>query len=142
MDRRTLIKSAALLVAPTSALASGGSKEAKKEVGQYVDLLPVGLPVVVERRLVTYVFVYVRLNLASNADVSRWRQKEPLFRDALVRAAHRTPFTAPKDPTRVDEARVSATLMREAVGITGPGVVRSVVVTSQTLRGRAPAHKA
>lgn len=137
MFRRTLLTALSLLVLAGSAAASEEKKPIVKEVGQYVDLTPVGLPIVVRGQLVNYVFVYVRMNLANGANVSRWREKEPYFRDALVRAAHRAPFTVPDDYQTIDTERLSATLMREAAVIAGPGVVRSVVVTSQAPRHRA-----
>jgi len=112
-------------------------KEAKGDVGQYVDLQPVGMPIVVNRQLVNYVFVYVRINLTSGANVSRLREKEPFFRDALVRAGHRAPFTLASDLGQVDVPRLTAALTREAIAIAGPGQIRSVVVTSQAPRRRA-----
>lgn len=141
MYRRTLLAALTFLVLAGPAAASGASKEKKpapREVGQYVDLTPVGLPIVVRGQLVNYVFVYVRINLAGGANVSRWREKEPFFRDALVRASHRTPFTLADDYQQIDTAKLSAALMRDAAAITGPGVVRSVVVTSQAPRRRVP----
>jgi hypothetical protein len=39
----------------------------------------------------------------------------------------------------IDTERLSASLMRDAVALTGPGVVRSVVVTSQSPRWRRKA---
>jgi hypothetical protein len=136
MLRRRLLAAAPLLLVAGAAGAAGPAKP----VGQYVDLLPVGMPVVVNGQLVNYVFVYVRINLTGGADVARLRNKEPFFRDALVRAGHRTPFTLATNYQRIDEPRLSATLMREAVAIAGPDAIRSVVVTSQTpQRGvRAP----
>lgn len=138
MLRRQILAAAVaplLLIAGTAAASEpeGG----KKDVGQYVDLQPVGLPIVVNGQLLNYVFVYVRVNLTSGADVSKWRQKEPVFRDALVRAGHRTPFTLPSDLQKIDTAKLTATLSRDAGAITGPGVIRSIVVTSQASRGRA-----
>lgn len=140
MFRRTLIAAAALVFAAGPASAAGGGKKSdkpSKEVGQYVDIAPVGLPIVVDRQLVNYVFVYVRIHLASGINPSKWRDREPYFRDALVRAAHRTPFTVAGDYQTIDAAKLSATLQREAAAITGPGVVKSVVVTSQAPRRRA-----
>lgn len=138
MFRRMLIL--ALLAAAGAAQASGPPPAAKAAsgaaVGQYVEIQPVGLPIVVDGRLVNYVFVYVRLNLTANANTARWREKEPFFRDALVRAAHRTPFTRRDDYQKIDAARLTDSLMREAVAITGPGVIRSAVVTSETSRYR------
>ena len=144
MDRRIFSAAAvALALSVTSTPAAAAEKaEDKGDVGQYVDLQPVGLPIVSNGRLVNYVFVYVRVNLTSAANVSRLREKEPFFRDALVRAAHRTPFNPPSDLGKIDAPRLIATLSREAAIITGPGQIRSVVVTSQTPRRRMVAPPA
>jgi len=137
MRRRTLLTAAlALAAAPPAAWAAEEKKEGKQDVGQYVDLQPVGLPIVAKGQLVNYVFVYVRLNLTSSANAAKWREREPYFRDSLVRAAHRTPFTLMSDYTKIDEARLIGALYREASAITGPGQIRSVVVTSQQPRRR------
>jgi hypothetical protein len=117
--------------------SEGGGEKASKTVGQYVDLQPVGLPVIVDGRLVNYVFVNVRLNLATGADNSRWRAKEPFFRDALVRLGYSSPFVVPGKYDRLDAAKLTASLNRAAVAITGPGVIRSVEVMSQTASHRA-----
>jgi hypothetical protein len=127
MSKRLLTLAASLLILAGAAHAS----EKAKEVGQYIDLQPVALPIVVQDRLVNYVFVYVRVNLKNGADVTKMRDKEPMLRDALVREGHRTPFVVPSDWQRVDEARLVAVMSRDAQAITGPGVVSSVVVTSQ-----------
>jgi len=135
MIRRALI-AAAVTLAAGAAHASEPKKEGKGDVGQYVDLQPVGLPIVTRGQLVNYVFVYVRINLTNGANAARLREKEPFFRDALVRAGHRTPFTKPEDLGVVDAARLTAALGREAAAIAGPGQIRSVVVTSQAPRRR------
>jgi flagellar basal body-associated protein FliL len=137
MLRRAFI-AAAIALAAGPALAAEKGKE-KGDVGQYVDLQPVGLPIVAKGQLVNYVFVYVRLNLTSSANAAKLREREPYFRDALVRAAHRTPFTLPTDYSKIDEAKLTATLFRDAQAITGPGQIRSVVVTSQAPRRRVAA---
>lgn len=132
MHRRPLILAATLLAANLSPLA--GALAAEKPptvVGLYIDLQPVALPIVIGGQLVNYVFVYVRINLSSGADVTKLRDKEPFFRDALVREGHRTPFIVPGDWQKIDEAKLDATLMRDAPAIVGAGAVRSVVVTSQ-----------
>jgi hypothetical protein len=139
MLKRPLILTASLLTALSMAFAgSAHAAEDKKpkEVGQYVDLQPVALPIVVDGRLVNYVFVYVRVNLKTGADVIKTRDKEPAFRDALVRDAHRTPFVLPNDWQKVDEAKLIADMTREANAIAGPGVVGSITITSQTPQRR------
>lgn len=133
---------AAMIALCTQAAQASEKKEGKGDVGQYVDLQPVGLPIVSKGRLVNYVFVYVRINLTSGANVSKWREKEPFFRDALVRAGHRTPFTHPSDLSQVDVPRLTATLARDAAVIAGPGQIRSVVVTSQAPRRRMTVPRA
>jgi hypothetical protein len=122
MRRRDLINGLALALVGRAALAE------TKEAGQFVDLSPVALPVVAGGRLVNYVFVYVRINLTPSADLAHWRDREPYFRDALVRMAHRTPFTLPGDYTRIDEPRLKAALFQAAVGVTGPGAVASIEI--------------
>ena len=134
---RRLVLIVALLLGASPAMAAGApKKDAKAPAGQYVDLSPVGLPVMGEGRLVNYAFVYVRLNLSPSADMVKLRAKEPMFRDALVRLGHRTPLNKPDDYMRIDEARLKSGLMREVVAIAGPGAVTSIAVTSQ-----APQHR-
>lgn len=145
MDRRALIAAAVALAAaaaPNATWASEPKKEGKGDVGQYVDLQPVGLPIVFKGALVNYVFVYVRINLTSAANAARLREKEPVFRDALVRAGHRTPFTLPSDLDRIDAPRLTAALTSEAARIVGPGQIRSIVVTSQAPRRRMSTPRA
>jgi hypothetical protein len=122
MRRRDLLASLPLV------LAAGAATAQTKEAGQFVDLSPVALPVVVNGRLLNYVFVYIRINLTPTADLARWRDREPYFRDALVRLAHRTPFTVPTDYTRIDEARLKVALFQAATAITGPGAVASIQI--------------
>ena len=135
MSRRLLIALVPLLIL-SRAVGAAESKADKTDVGQYVDLQPVGMPIVVAGDLVNYVFVSVRLNLTTAANAKALREKEPYFRDALVRAGHRTPFVVPNDYQRVDSARLTATILREAVAIAGPGQVKSAVITAQTPQRR------
>lgn len=135
MLRRALLALAPLALVATPALASAPKPE-KAPVGQYIDIAPVALPIVVDGRLVNYVFAYVRVNLASGVDSIKVREKEPYFRDALVRLAHRTPFTKATDYTVVDERRLSAAVAREAGAIIGAKSVKSVAVTAQQPKRR------
>ena len=121
----------ALACLATPALASEEPKESKS-AGQYIDVSPVALPVIVKGRLINYVFVTVRLNLAGGADPVALRIKEPYLRDALVRVAYRTPFTDPKSYTRLNEAAIKAAMAREAVRIIGPRAVTTVEITNST----------
>ena len=134
MKRRLLILALPLLALAQPAVA--GDDKKPKVVGQYVDLQPVAMPIIVNGALVNYVFVYVRINLSNGADVIKLRTKEPFFRDALVREGHRTPFTVPGDWQKVDEAKLTAAMLRDARQLIEPDNVASVVVTSQTPQKR------
>jgi hypothetical protein len=125
MRRRALMLSLPL-AALVGAAFSGRASADTQEAGQYVDLAPIALPVVVDGKLVNYVFVYVRINLTGAADLAKLRDKEPYFRDALVRAGHRTPFTRFDDYTRLDEAKLKANLFQSATLIGGPGTIASI----------------
>lgn len=136
MRRRQIL--AALPFALAAGAAAASETPAKKDAaGQYVDLAPVALPIVLNNRLINYVFVSIRINLSPSADAARMREKEPWFRDALVRAAHRTPFTKSTNYTVVDDVRLKATLMREATTIVGARNLTSVTITSQTPKQRS-----
>jgi hypothetical protein len=126
---KRLATALALALFAVPALAAEEGK--KKEDGQNVSISPVGLPIVVDGKVVNYVFVTIRLDLAPLVNSTKLREKEPYFRDALVRAGHRTPFTLRSDLTKVDEAKLKAVMMQEATAIAGPGAVRAVVLVSQ-----------
>jgi len=134
MHRRQILAALPLLFVAGPVLAS---EEPKKADTQYVDLSPVALPIVVGGRLVNYVFCSLRVNLTPSADAAAIRTKEPRFRDAIVRAGHRTPFTLATDYTKVDEARLKAVLLREAIAIAGAKNILSVTLTSQTPKQRS-----
>ena len=111
---------------------------------QTIALEAVALPVIVDGRLINYVFCSIRLDLYPNADGAKVRAKEEYFRDDLVRMGHRNPFTRKDDYTKVDEAKVRAEVMRIAPGLVGPGVIRSATIirqTSQKLMTLPPAQQ-
>ena len=127
---------AALVLTSAPASAAGPKKGAGDEGDRYVNLAPVGLPVIVDGTVRNYVFVQARLAPAPGADPAKLRQKEPYYRDALVRAAHRTPFTRAGDWTSLDTAKVEAVLLAEARRIGGAKSFESAAVLKQTPRRR------
>ena len=135
MRRRTLIAAgtaAALTGAASAAHAQshgGGDAPAPS-----LNINGVGLPVITGGRLRNYVFVTLRLHLGAHATPEALRHKEAFFRDALVKAGHRTPFVLANDWTRLDANALSASLMRSAVTIAGRGAVTRVEVVSQAPR--------
>ena len=120
-------------VAPALAAAHGGGGEGEDKAGnvQWVEISPVALPVVYQRRLINYVFVTVRVHLAPSADAAALRAKEPYFRDALVKIAHRRPFTRLDDFASIDEAALRSALTVEATRIAGPRMVTTIEILKQ-----------
>ena len=138
---RPLIIAVLLAVAPAAALASGKKAE-PEDAGPHVDLAAVGLPIVVDGRIVNYVFVQARLNVGRGQDSTKLRGYEPWYRDALVRAAHRAPFVKADDWNAVDERRLKAVLLAEARRISGPKAFSGVEIRNQAPRTHtAPRRK-
>jgi hypothetical protein len=126
---RRLFLAAALGLITAPALADD---QPSPDVDRAVTLSPVAIPIVVDNQVINYIFVTARVLLTPQADQFALRDKEPYFRDALVRAAYRTPFLLKGDYNHIDEARLKAALWRDAAAIAGPGNVRGVAVVSQT----------
>jgi hypothetical protein len=126
----------AVLAGPVAAAEPGAPA-----LDQSVTLATVALPLVVDGQVVNYVFVSMKLLLTPHADALAMRDKEPFFRDALVRAGHRAPFVRSDDYNHLDDARLKATLYREAVAIVGPGKIQGVIVLSEIAEHRLPAPR-
>src|SRR5690606_8733988 len=101
MRRRDLIAASAAL--PGFAATPAAASDAPARSGGRLDISGLGLPVIASGRLRNYVFVGLRLHLGASATPETLRPKEPYLRDALVRAAHRTPFLLEDDWTRLDD---------------------------------------
>jgi hypothetical protein len=121
-----------------SALAAGDPQNPPDD--HAVTLSPVALPIVAGGLVVNYVFVTAKVMLSPRADEFALRDKEPFFRDALVRDAYRTPFVVATDYNRIDEGKLKAALYRDAVAIAGQGNISGVAIVSQTAQHfvRAP----
>ena len=142
MRRLVILSLACLCVAAAipgqaQAAAKAAGAETETDGGQYVDISPVAMPVIYQRQLVNYVFVAVRINLTPNANATPLREKEPYFRDALVKLGHRRPFTRLDDFTTLDVPALRAAMTAEAVRIAGPRQVANVQVMSQTAKRRS-----
>lgn len=136
MRRRQFLAAVPVALAATAAHAAGeGEGGAKAE--PYVNLSPIALPIAVDGRLINYIFVQLRLNLTASANGEAMRAKEPWFRDAIVRAGHRAPFTVATDYTKIDERRLVATLLSQAKAIAGAGNFTSAQLLSQTPKQRS-----
>ena len=131
-----LLLAVLLFAAPVTAFASGGGKDEKAAAEPYVDLALMGLPIIVDGKAVNYVFVQLRLHVGPGQDAIKLRTQEPFYRDAVVRAAHRTPFVDAKDWRVVDEARVKGVALAEARRISGARGFSSGEICDPTPRRR------
>ncbi len=141
---------ALLLAAAGPALASSKKKEEKKgeKKGEgegegpppepIIKMLPFAAPIVENGRLVNYVFLNLSLKMAEGVPVTVMEGQEPILRDAIVRAAHRTPFNKADSYNAVDEPRLKAVVLREAAVLIGKGKIASVEITKQIARKQLP----
>lgn len=134
MNRRKLFAFAAVTAAGAAspALASGGG--GGQAEAPALNIAGVGLPVIDGGRLRNYVFVSLRLHLGAGKTPQDMRDKEPFLRDALVRAAHRTPFTQAGSWTQLNPQALSASLIQSANAIAGRGSVARVEIITQSPR--------
>ncbi len=126
------MKAAVLCLALICLAAPAVAADKTTEIPRYVNLSPVALPVVVNGQVINYVFVAVRIDLTTAVDPSAVGLKEPYFRDALVREAHRTPFTLASDYTKIDQVKLCAALLADARAIAGANAIVDVRVLTQT----------
>ncbi len=125
-----------VLLAALALAGPVGAAEQAAPSQRSVALAPVALPVILDGRLVNYVFLDARLQLRPGADVDRVRAREPYFRDLLVRTAHSRPFSRPGDPLHLDEGAIRAVLLQAAPRLVGPGQVVGVEIVRQTPQRR------
>lgn len=138
---RRFLVTAALLAVAGPALASGPPKKKEGEAAApdpTVKLQPIAVPIIVGGKLLNYVFVNMTLKMAAAVPVTVMDGQEPLLRDAVVKAAHRTPFTASDTYSEVDAVKLKAVVMREAATLVGKGKVVSVEITKQIARKQIP----
>ncbi|CAN5203264.1 hypothetical protein BH10PSE1_BH10PSE1_27910 [soil metagenome] len=128
----TLAAAAAVMATASSALAS--DKKEPTEGAATVNIAGVGLPVITDGRLRNYVFVTVKLTLGDGATIEQMHAKDPFFRDALVRASHRVPFTVPNNWVRLNENAINAAVMAIADVVCGHGAVVKSEVLMQSPR--------
>lgn len=137
MNRRTLLTAGTVIAAGTTAsTALAGEKKGGAAEPASLNIAGLGLPIIAGGRIRNYIFVTLRLTLGGGATVEQMRVKEPFFRDALVKAAHRTPFVVATDWTVINSATVCASVMRMAPGIAGAGKIARAEVLLQTPRRR------
>ena len=141
MRRRDLFALGSIALAGATATAASAGDAPAPTADASLNIAGVGLPIIADGRIRNYVFVTVRLYLGGGQTLETMRTKEPFYRDALVRAAYRTPFVLADDWSRIDAAAVSAMLMRVAPGLSGSGSVTRAEVALQTPRRRTATRR-
>ncbi len=134
MNRRALIL--AMAGAALSGAASASPSAETPAESETFNLTGVGLPIIVGGRVRNYVFLVVKLHLGRGHALDSVKAKEAYLRDALVRAAHRTPFVLADDWNQLDVEALSASLIRSGDALVGKGAIVRVEVVSQSARRR------
>lgn len=137
--RRTLLLAPLALLAATPALANSPKKKGKEGETEaapdpVIKLQSMALPIIVDGRLVNYVFLQSSITLKPGVLTTIFEGKEPILRDAIVREAHAKPFIRPDSYVALDEARLKASILRETNALIGPGKVATVTIIKQTPR--------
>jgi hypothetical protein len=140
--RRTAL--AVLLMAVASPALANSKKEEKKGEGEapapdpIVKMLPFAAPIVEDGKLVNYIFLNLSLKMAEGVPVTVMEGQEPILRDAVIRAAYRTPFNKAGSYNEVDAIRLKSVVLGEASRLIGKGKIASVEITKQIARKQLP----
>jgi hypothetical protein len=128
--RLTLL--AALLAAPFAFSAAPGKddKKAAEVDVRTIEQANVITPVVRNGRLVNYLFVTVKVELAQGGDVFKLKERAHFLRDSLIRASHRSALADPADPSKLNAAAAQAAFHAAAVEALGPKAVKAVTIVS------------
>lgn len=127
---RTLILSFMLTTVAAAPLAQAqpAAKEEKAGAGQFIAVQNLVTPVVRDGRLVNYLFINCRIQMAPGVDVWRAREKGHFLRDALIRAVHRRSLASPDRVDQLDQAAAQALITSVARQVLGAQSVASVQI--------------
>jgi hypothetical protein len=137
---------ASTLLAGLANASGGGGHGAEKEKGETeegagasarsMDAPYLAVPVVRGGRLVNYLFVSIRIEIASGVDLWQTREKAHYLRDALVRASHANDLADPNDNNLLNEARAVEVYRAAAVQALGERAIAGVsIVASYSSQG-------
>ena len=91
-------------------------------------------------RLIGYAYVTSRLTAASEAIVTRVRDKLPFIQDAFVRDVNAKGIATAADSQAVDIAALETRLMADAVRVMGPGAIKMITVCTVNISELHPAQ--
>lgn len=112
------------------AVATAQPSTEESDTARTMDATYIAVPVVREGRLVNYLFVSVRVDIANGVDLWRTREKAHFLRDALVRAAHAGPLADAERDDRLNERAAVAAFRTAAREALGERAVRAVSILS------------
>lgn len=131
MNRRDILSLLTFVcMAPVAAKASGGGE---KPAGESIIRMPqVGVPVVKGNKVVNYIFISMKVILSLKANQVALQEREPYFRDALIRTAHTTDMCVDGRNDQLDPAKFKKALMPVFAKLAGAGMITDIVIVSQT----------
>jgi len=126
-------------LALSSASAAGGSAKAKGSAAKgeggdpelssrSMDAPYLAVPVVRDGLLANYLFVSIRIEIASGVDLWRTREQAHLLRDALVRASHDHDLADPNDPNALNQPRAIEVYRAAAAAALGERAISGVSI--------------
>ena len=136
---------AAALIASTLLAGHGAARaqpaaNAEADTSRAMEAAYIAVPVVRDGRLVNYLFVTVRVDIAPNVDLWRTRERAHFLRDALLRAAHRTPLADAAHADQLNRPVALAAFRTAAQQALGAGAVRGVTIAA--VNSSRPAYMA
>lgn len=122
--------------AGSSSQSSAESEEGDATTARSMDAPYLAVPVVREGRLVNYLFVSIRIEIAQGVDLWGTREQAHFLRDALVRASHANDLADPHDSNTLNEARALEVYRAAAIQALGERAVGGVsIVASYSSQG-------
>lgn len=126
---------AAALIASTMLTGLAASARASEhaqtsDASRSMDAPYIAVPVVRNGVLVNYIFVTLRIDIASSVDLWRTRERAHFLRDALVRAAHHTQLADPNRDDLLNTPLTLATFRAAAQQSLGPQAVSNIAIVA------------
>ena len=113
-----------------AAQASGGGAEKKEEAASDIEIMNVPLPVQRYGKLVNYLYISAELTPAPKRDIWKMRETTHFLRENIILAGHRSDFSDPTNPEKLDTQRAIAMVQAEAAKIYGPGAFAKIDITA------------
>lgn len=114
----------------SAAPAAGHGENGGGDVSRTMDAQYLAVPVVRDGRLVNYLFVSIRIQIAPGVDLWRTRERAQFLRDALVRASHANALADPNNNNALNQSLAIQVYRQAAAQTLGAGAVAGVTIVS------------